>query len=194
MLNNYQILLASNSPRRRELLTMLDVPFEVIGGLDVDETYPAELPAVEVPEYLARLKASAYRKNISPGQLLVTADTVVICDGIILGKPHSIDEAVKMLSLLSGRTHDVITGVCVSSIDKTESFSVTTVVHFDVLNPEEIEYYVRNYCPLDKAGSYGIQEWIGAVGVKRIEGSFYNVMGLPVNRLYRILAKFNDIA
>ncbi len=194
MLNNYQILLASNSPRRRELLAMLDVPFEVIGGLDVDETYPAELPAVEVPEYLARLKASAYRENISPGQLLVTADTVVICDGIILGKPHSLDEAVKMLSMLSGRTHDVITGVCVSSIDKIESFSVTTVVHFDVLNPEEIEYYVRNYCPLDKAGAYGIQEWIGAVGIKRIEGSFYNVMGLPVNRLYRILAKFNDIA
>jgi len=173
---------------------MLDLPFEVIGGLDIDETYPAELPAEEVPEYLARLKASAYRKNISNGQLLITADTVVVSNDIILGKPHTLDEAVEMLSMLSGRTHDVITGVCVSSIDKIESFSVTTVVHFDVLSREEIEYYVHRYHPLDKAGSYGIQEWIGAVGIKRIEGSFYNVMGLPVNKLYRILTKFKDIA
>lgn len=194
MLENYKVILASNSPRRRELLGMLDIPFEIAGSRDIEEIYPSGLEPEKVPEYLSRIKAEAYRDIIPADSILITADTVVICGDEILGKPASRDEAVDMLMKLSGRSHRVVTGVCVTSARRQESFSTVTEVEFDNLTAGEIEYYVDHYSPLDKAGAYGIQEWIGAVGVKGIAGSFYNVMGLPVNRLYNVLRKFDDIA
>lgn len=194
MLENYKVILASNSPRRRELLGMLDIPFEIAESRDIEETYPADLDPEKVPEFLSRLKAEAYSDSITPDNILITADTVVICGNEILGKPASGEDAVDMLMKLSGRSHKVVTGVCVTSAGYQESFSTVTIVEFDSLRANEIEYYVSHYSPLDKAGAYGIQEWIGAVGVKGIDGSFYNVMGLPVNRLYNVLRKFDNIA
>ncbi len=194
MLENYKVILASNSPRRRELLGMLDIPFEIAESRDIEETYPADLDPEKVPEFLSRLKAEAYSDSITPDNILITADTVVICGNEILGKPASGEDAVDMLMKLSGRSHKVVTGVCVTSAGYQESFSTVTIVEFDSLRADEIEYYVSHYSPLDKAGAYGIQEWIGAVGVKGIDGSFYNVMGLPVNRLYNVLRKFDNVA
>lgn len=185
-LRKYDVVLASNSPRRRELLAELGVDYrvEVIKG--IEESHPAEMPAHDIAEYLSRKKAAAYR--LKPNELLITADTVVILDGEVLGKPADEAAACEMLRHLSGRTHSVVTGVAVTTLDGgMRSFSDEALVEFDVLSDDEINYYVKNYRPLDKAGAYGIQEWIGYAGVKRMEGSFYTVMGLPVHKLYRML-------
>lgn len=184
-----RVILASNSPRRRELLAMIVPQFEVEALMGVDESYPAELPAEEVPEYLSRLKSGAYPGELAEGDVLITADTVVIVDCEILGKPQGRDEAIAMLKRLSGRTHLVVSGVCVRGAKSAKSFSSQTEVTFARLDDRQIEKYVDKYCPFDKAGAYGIQEWIGAVAIESIKGSFYNVMGLPVHALYRVLAE-----
>lgn len=189
-LERYNIRLCSGSPRRRELLAMTGIPFSIDTSREVDETPSPGLAAQDVPLDLARRKASAYMPDAAPGDLVIAADTVVILDGCILGKPGSAAEAVDMLWRLQGRTHEVVTGVAVMTPDRQESFGVSTLVEFAPLSRNDIETYVREYSPLDKAGAYGIQEWIGAVGVKSINGSFYNVMGLPVQRLYDLLRTF----
>lgn len=184
------LILASASPRRRELLKMIVPDFDIATGIDVDESFPETLPAVEVPCYLSRLKADAYSGFLkSDDDVLVTADTMVIVDDRILGKPANREEAVAMLRSLSGRSHRVVTGVSISTLTKTKTFSGTTVVHFDSIDQSDIDFYVDNYAPFDKAGSYGIQEWIGAAAISGIEGSFYNVMGLPVHALFLELRK-----
>lgn len=184
-----RIVLASASPRRRELLSGLDIDFsvEVISG--VAEDYPEGLSPQEVPVYIAREKASAY--SLKPDELLLTADTVVVVGDEILGKPADAADACRMLRMLSGRTHQVITGVCLTSIERQKSFQVTTDVTFRELSAGEIEYYVSNYKPFDKAGAYGIQEWIGYVGVTSIRGSYFNVVGLPVQRIYEAIRDFD---
>lgn len=184
------LILASKSPRRRELLKMLDMPFKTIEVKGIEETYPADLNPEKVPEFLSVLKASAYKEFLGKNDILITADTVVILDGNIIGKPKDLHDAKLMLRKLSGNAHHVVTGVTLSSVDKSETFSVKTEVKFDVIDDSEIDFYVDHYHPLDKAGAYGIQEWIGAVGVASIEGSFYNVMGLPVHQLYRHIQGF----
>lgn len=187
-LKKYNIILASGSPRRKELLEGLGVDFrvEVVNG--IEETYPHALPVAEIPVYLSRLKAHAYQVNAN--DLIITADTVVILNGKVIGKPHDEAEAKRMLSELSGNVHTVVTGVTVFTADRVESIGCSSEVEFAPLSDEEIDYYVENYRPLDKAGSYGIQEWIGYMGIKGIKGSFYNVMGLPVQRLYALLKTF----
>ncbi len=189
-LDRYRIVLASASPRRRELLAMLDLDFEVRPLKDIDESYPAELDAMEVPGYIAAKKCEAYLPLMAPDELVITADTVVICDGQVLGKPADEADACRMLSMLSGKSHTVVTGVAVAASGRMLSESVATRVVFADLSAEEIAEYVERYRPLDKAGAYGIQEWIGAVGIKGIEGSFYNVMGLPLHVLYGLLRRF----
>ena len=186
-LKKYDIILASKSPRRKELLEMLDVPFTIRVKDGIDESYPAAMPAVEVPEFLSRLKGKAYAEDIKYNEMVITADTVVILDGVIYGKPKDEKDAVDMLMQLQGRTHTVASGVCVATIDKIVSFTTTTEVTFAPLSRKEAEWYVAKYRPLDKAGAYGIQEWIGCAAVARIDGSFYNVMGLPVHQLYNVL-------
>lgn len=182
------LILASASPRRRELMKMIADDFDIAAGKDVNETYPESLEPEKVPEFLSRLKAAAYRDDIkSPDDVLVTADTVVIIDGHILGKPASRQEAIDMLSCLSGRTHHVVTGVTLTTQAQTVTFSQTTAVHFDKIATADIITYVDRYRPYDKAGAYGIQEWIGAAAISGIEGSFYNVMGLPVHALFKHL-------
>lgn len=190
-MNNHVILLASKSPRRQELMQLLDLKFEIPASIEVEETYPSSLPAEKVPEYLSQKKASAYLNILKENEILVTADTVVILGSEILGKPHSEDDAIDMLKKLSGNTHKVVTGVTITSSAMQKTFSAITEVDFDILSDEDIRHYVSHYRPLDKAGAYGIQEWIGAVGIKAIRGSFYNVMGLPVHRLYKELRAFN---
>lgn len=190
MLDNirkYDVVLASKSPRRKELLGMLDVPFEIRVKDGIDESYPADMPAVEVSEYLSRLKGKAYAEDIRENELVITADTIVILDGKIYGKPKNEDDAIYMLMQLQGRTHIVASGVCVATKEKIVSFTTTTEVTFAQLSREEATWYVEKYRPLDKAGAYGIQEWIGCAAVARIDGSFYNVMGLPVHQLYNVL-------
>ncbi len=187
----YYIILASNSPRRRELLAGLGLPFEVRVLEGIDESYPASLPVPDVAKYISEKKADAYRAILKPKHLIITADTVVIVDDKILGKPKDEAEAVLMLHEISGRTHQVTTGVCLLTTAFKHSFSVTTDVTFKTLSDEEILYYVHNYKPFDKAGAYGIQEWIGYIGVTQIVGSYYNVMGLPVQRIYNELIKFS---
>lgn len=186
----YRLGLASGSPRRRELLAMLDIPFHIVEPLEIDESYPDSLEAHEVPLYLSRLKADAYRPSMADDDLYITADTVVIVGGEVLGKPRDEAEAVGMLRRLSGCSHEVVTGVTVFTRRKTTSFKALTTVEFAAVPDDEIEEYVGHYHPLDKAGAYGIQEWIGAVGIRRIDGSFYNVMGLPVHRLWEVLKQF----
>ena len=188
---SYKIFLASNSPRRREILGMLRIPFSVLTLEGIDESYPENLEADKVSEYISNKKADEYLKRISDKDLIITADTVVICEGRILGKPENKEEAVKMLQFLSGKTHKVTTGVTVATKEKRESFSSESYVKFADLTEDEIRYYVDTFHPYDKAGAYGIQEWIGAVAVSKIDGSFYNVMGLPVHRLYQVLKRFN---
>ncbi len=191
-----KLILASNSPRRKELLAGLGIPYDVFVLQDIDESYPDTLPANEVAEYIARKKAKAY-KNITPpnwegtgeGLLFLTADTVVVCDGEILGKPRDADDACAMLRKLSGKTHQVYTGYCLLKGDKTVSGTVCSDVTFKELSDEEITHYVSKYKPFDKAGAYGIQEWIGYIGITGIRGSYYNVMGLPVQRIYEELRK-----
>jgi septum formation protein len=187
---NYKIILASNSPRRRELLKGLDIDFEVRVIPDIDETHPSNIPPDEIPLRLARKKADAYFSTISRDELIITADTVVVLDNDVLEKPADREDAIRMLKRLSGRKHRVITAVTLTTAGKRKEFSVTSTVDFAELTCEEIEYYVDKYKPFDKAGAYGIQEWIGYIGVRGIEGSFYNVMGLPIQRLYRELKNF----
>lgn len=183
-----KLILASNSPRRRELLKGLDLDFEVRVKRGVGEKYPKGIPVESVSEYISREKADAY--DMSDDEILLTADTVVILDGEIMGKPDDAEAARAMLHKLSGRSHYVVTGVTIKTTQGSESFSDVTVVTFRKLTDEEINYYVDRYKPFDKAGSYGVQEWIGYVGVTHIDGSFYNVMGLPVERVYEELKKF----
>lgn len=189
-LKNYRLILASQSPRRRQLLSDAGIEFTLADRFECDETYPQDMPAEDVAEYLSRLKSDAYPEPLAEGDILLTADTVVIADNRVLGKPSDRAEAIEMISLLSGCDHEVITGCTLRTATRQRSFSVRSKVHFRALDREEIEYYVDCYRPFDKAGAYGIQEWIGYVGIEGIEGSFYNVMGLPVQRLYSILKEF----
>ena len=184
-----KLLLASNSPRRKELLAGLDIPMEVVRLKDIDETHPAGLEGGDIPLYIARLKMSAYDLVLAKGEVLVTADTIVWCDGEEMGKPRDREDAVRMLHKLSGRTHQVYTGVCLKSAADETSFVCRTDVTFATLTDEQIAYYVDSYKPFDKAGAYGIQEWIGYVGCTRLEGSYFNVMGLPVQRLFTAIQK-----
>lgn len=187
---SYKILLASNSPRRREILSMLRIPFTVVTLEGIDESYPHDLEPEKVSEFIANKKADEFLKRIGDNDLIITADTVVICDGKILGKPKDSEDAAKMLMFLSGKTHMVTTGVTVATKNNRASFTTESYVKFADLTEDEIRYYVDTFHPLDKAGAYGIQEWIGAVAVAKIDGSFYNVMGLPVHRLYQVLKNF----
>lgn len=205
----YKIILASNSPRRRELLAGLDVNFEVKVLNGIDESYPDDLDAYQVAEFIAQKKAEAYRSLLDNDEsslvenLVLTADTVVVAPaadeqndqegkGIILGKPKTADDAVRMLKMLSGKTHHVVTGVCLTTKDEQRHFSVTTEVSFKELTDWEINYYISHYRPFDKAGAYGIQEWIGYIGCTGLNGSYFNVMGLPVQRIYEEMLKMQE--
>lgn len=187
--SKYNILLASASFRRRELLTQLGVQYSLVKPSQEEEVVPSDICVEDVSEYLACQKSNVYN-DLKDNDLLITADTTVIVDNKILGKPKDYSDAFQMLRLLSGKTHLVVTGVCLRSVDKVVSFSVKTEVTFSKLDDEEIRFYIENFKPYDKAGAYGIQEWIGKVAVEGINGSFYNVVGLPVQRLYRELKKF----
>ena len=186
-LKKYRIILASASPRRKELMQGLDVEFEVRRLPDVDESFPAELQGGDIPLYISKKKADAYRAQMSPDELVITADTIVWLDGVALGKPVDADDARRMLRNMSGKTHQVFTGVAVTTKDEQRSFVAQSDVTFAQLSNEEIEYYIAKYEPMDKAGSYGAQEWIGYIGMSNIVGSYFNVMGLPVQRLYEVL-------
>ena len=187
----YKLILASNSPRRKELLASLGLPFEVRVLQDIDESYPDDLLFSEVALYIAGKKADAYRTIVNDDELIITADTVVIVGDEILGKPVDEADAERMLRQLSGRIHQVTTGVCLLTASQERRFAVTTDVTFKELSDEEIRYYVTTYKPFDKAGAYGIQEWIGYVGVTCLHGSYYNVMGLPVQRIYETIRTLN---
>lgn len=192
MLNNlkkYKVILASGSPRRRELLSGLGIDYTIKVLPDVNEAYPETLKGEDIPLYIAREKAEAYLKGIESDELIITADTIVWLDNEVLGKPTDEQQAKVMLRMLSGKTHHVITGVCLTTSEFQKSFTTTTEVTFAKLSEEEIDYYVEKYRPLDKAGAYGIQEWIGFVGVEAINGSYFNVMGLPIQKLYKELVK-----
>ena len=189
-LSNYKIVLASHSPRRRELIAGLDIPYEVITLPDIDESYPDTLQKEEIPVYIARLKAGAYWKLMRDDTFLITADTIVWLNGRVYGKPRDEAGAKAMLRVLSGQTHEVVTGVCLTTCEKQQSFCAVSSVKFAVLEENEIEYYIRKYQPYDKAGAYGVQEWIGYIGVESLSGSFYNVMGLPVRMLYKHLKEW----
>ncbi|ATV55570.1 septum formation protein Maf [Prevotella intermedia] len=187
---DYHIILASNSPRRKELLRGLDIAFDVRVQPDIAEDYPADTVPADVATYISREKANAYKDTIAENELIITADTVVIVGNEILGKPHDDVEAKDMLHKISGRKHQVVTGVCLTTTEKQRCFSVSTDVTFKNLKEEEIDYYIETYSPLDKAGAYGIQEWIGYIGVTALEGSYFNVMGLPVQRIWEELNRF----
>lgn len=191
-LESYHIVLCSQSPRRLELLSRLGLVFEVRNIPDIDESYSPELDIEEVPLFLSKKKAEAYRRTMNENDLLITADTIVCLDNQIFGKPKDTDDARVTLKRLSGKTHSVITGITITSKEKQKqkSFIVKSRVSFANLSNQEIDYYIREYNPMDKAGAYGIQDWIGMIGIKSIEGSFYNVMGLPVQRLYSELKNF----
>ena len=186
----YKIILASNSPRRKELLAGLDLQFEVRVLQGIDESYPADLPTQKIAEFISKKKADAYVETMADDELVITADTVVILGDEVMGKPHDEADAKRMLGELSGQTHQVATGVTLSTRQRQMSFSVVTNVTFKQLSADEIDYYVRTYQPMDKAGAYGIQEWIGYIGVTALEGSYFNVMGLPVQRIYEALKTF----
>lgn len=188
-LKKYKVVLASNSPRRKELLSGLGIQYEVKTLPDIDESFPEGLDGVEIPAYIARAKADAYRALMKSDELIITADTIVWLEGEVMGKPSDAEDARRMLRALSGQTHQVITGVCLTTAETQKAFSTVTDVTFCCLSEEEITYYVEHYQPMDKAGSYGIQEWIGFVGVESISGSYFNVMGLPIQRLYTELKK-----
>lgn len=188
-LNKYKVVLASNSPRRKELLSGLGIEYEVKTLADVDESFPEGLDGVEIPAYIARAKADAYRQVMQENELVITADTIVWLDGEVMGKPVDEEDARRMLRALSGKTHQVITGVCLTTVGYQKTFATVTDVTFAAMTDDEIDYYVTHYRPMDKAGSYGIQEWIGFVGVERIEGSYFNVVGMPIQRLYTELKK-----
>jgi septum formation protein len=188
-LKKYQFILASKSPRRQFLLKDLGLEFEV-HTKDVDESFSEDLKAQEIPLYLCEKKANAFDQELNENTIVITADTIVWVDGQVLNKPENFDDAVRMLKLLSGKMHEVYTGVCLKSKVKTKSFYALTKVYFKSLTQEEIEYYVKNFHPYDKAGSYGAQEWMGYIAVERIDGSYFNVMGLPLKELYEELLVF----
>ena len=188
-LEKYKVILASGSPRRRELMAGLGVNYEVRILPDVDESYPHTLQGEEIPLYIAKENADAYIPMMQPDELIITADTIVWLDGKVLGKPRDREDALQMLRTMSGRTHEVFTGVCITTTDWQRSFTAQTEVRFATLSEDEIIYYVDNFKPMDKAGAYGVQEWIGFIGVENISGSYYNIMGLPVQKLYRELLK-----
>ncbi len=188
--DRYQIILASNSPRRKELLGGLDIPFKIRVLDGIDESYPQDLPTKDIAGYISQKKAAAYRQSIAADELIITADTIVILGEKVMGKPKDAGEAKTMLHELSGKTHQVITGVCLTTREKQVCFSVETDVTFKTLSDSEITYYIDHYHPFDKAGAYGIQEWIGHVGVTGMNGSYFNVMGLPVQRIYEALKDF----
>lgn len=190
LVKSYKIILASQSPRRKMLLDGLDLNFEVIVRDDIEEAYPSDLNMTEIPEFLAKIKSNHYKDLLKKKTILITADTVVWHKSDILGKPKNTQEAYKLVSRLSGSAHTVITGVCLRSAQHMKIFHSTSEVVFRRLTHDEIYYYVTKYKPLDKAGAYGIQEWIGYVGIEKIEGSFFNVMGLPVQMLYKELNDF----
>lgn len=189
-LRKYQVVLGSQSPRRVELLAGLDIAFRQEAMPDIDESYPSDLALTEIPEYIARKKAQAYTSLMREDTLLITADTIVLLGNKVLGKPQDLAEARKMILALSGQEHRVVTGVCIQTRERCEYFSCITSVRFGEIMLEEADYYVERYSPLDKAGAYGIQEWIGYKAIESITGSFYNVMGLPVHRLASLLATF----
>ena len=188
-LEKYKVILASGSPRRRELMAGLGVNYEVRILPDVDESYPDTLQGEEIPLYIAKEKADAYIPMMQPDELIITADTIVWLDGEVLGKPRDREDALQMLRTMSGSTHELFTGVCMTTTDWQRSFTAQTEVRFATLSEDEIIYYVDNFKPMDKAGAYGVQEWIGFIGVENISGSYYNIMGLPVQKLYRELLK-----
>lgn len=188
-LKNYRIVLASQSPRRKELLAGLGLEYETRVLPDVDESFPPELTGGDIPMYIAREKAEAYRPSLGADELLITADTIVWLDDAVLGKPADRDDALRMLRKLSGQVHDVYTGVCLTTLRWQRAFTARTEVKFSSLDEEEIIWYVDHFRPFDKAGAYGVQEWIGYVAVEHISGSYFNIMGLPVQRLYRELKK-----
>lgn len=188
-LKKYNVILASNSPRRKELLSGLGIEYSIKVLSGIEELYPNSLKKEDIPVYISREKASAYLSRMSENDLIITADTIVWVDGKVLGKPRNEDEARFMLQELSGRTHEVITGVSLTTKSFQHSFSAVSEVKFARLTNEEIDYYIVNYHPMDKAGAYGIQEWIGFVGVENIKGSFFNIMGLPIQKLYNELKK-----
>ena len=188
-LKGYNLVLASQSPRRRELLKGLDLEFTTC-SVDADESFPTELKGADAVQYICKAKADAYRPQLNDNTIAITADTVVILDDKIIGKPKSHEEAFSMIRSLSGRVHEVITAVCIFSKEKCEEFYASTEVHFSEIADEEIEYYINKYKPFDKAGSYGVQEWIGYIGIEKIVGSYFNVIGLPVKRLYDELKTF----
>ncbi len=188
-LKKYHFILASKSPRRQFLLKDLGLEFEVVSK-EVDESFPEDLKAEQIPLYLCEKKANAFDKELNYNTIVITADTIVWIGDKVLNKPENYEDAVRMLTLLSGKMHKVFTGVCLKSKEKVISFYAATNVYFKNLSPEEIEYYIRNFHPYDKAGAYGAQEWIGYIAVEKIEGSYFNVMGLPLKELYEELLKF----
>ncbi|TAH20535.1 MAG: septum formation protein Maf [Cytophagales bacterium] len=188
-MKNYQLILASASPRRQQLLKQLGYEFEV-RLRETDETIPPDMPARGASMYLAQKKAKTFSNELKKNELLITADTIVIIGGEILNKPQDETEAYQMLAKLSGKAHEVVTGFCLMSVEKQLTQSDTTLVYFKDLTPEEINFYIRNHHPFDKAGGYGAQDWIGMIGVERIEGSYFNVMGLPVHKLYQAIIDF----
>jgi septum formation protein len=188
-LNNYRIILASRSPRRQQLLRELGLKFDVVIK-DYTETYPEGIGGEEIARYVSHGKAVSFKDEISDNEIVITADTIVWCNNKVLGKPLNSEDAIQILKEISDNTHEVITGVCIYSSFKEKIFSVSTKVTFETLSSEEISYYVDKFKPFDKAGAYGIQEWIGIVGCSHIEGSYFNVMGLPVHRLYKELQNF----
>ena len=187
---NRKVLLGSNSPRRQELLSGMGIPYEVV-HIDCDEHYPSDLSGEDIPKYIAKEKADAYREQLHDNELLITADTIVWVDNEMLGKPHDKQDAMRMLKKLSSNTHQVFTAVCLTTNQAQQVLADRTDVTFCSLSETEIEQYVNQYMPLDKAGAYGVQEWIGYVGVQKIVGSFYNVMGLPIHLLYQALQQLN---
>ncbi len=189
-LSQYNVILASNSPRRKELLSGLDIKYSIKTLPDVDESYPQSLSGEEIPIYIAKEKTEAYKAFMEDDTLLITADTIVLLEGKVYGKPIDEEDAKRMLRALSGKTHQVLTGVCITTKTKQKAFAVSSDVRFATLEDKEIEYYVTKYKPLDKAGAYGVQEWIGYIGVEYISGSYYNIMGLPIQRLYQELKTF----
>ncbi|MHC1705362.1 MAG: Maf family nucleotide pyrophosphatase [Tenuifilaceae bacterium] len=189
-LKGIRLILASKSPRRQQLLRELGLDFDIRANGDDDEVYPEGLSMIEIPIFLAQHKAKSLLKDLKDNEILITSDTIVWCDGRVIGKPADSNDAFRILSLLSGNKHTVVTGVCLSSNKSSSCFYATTDVFFRKLTDEEIWYYINKFKPFDKAGAYGVQEWIGFIGVERIEGSYYNVMGLPVQKLYIELQQF----
>jgi septum formation protein len=190
LLKDFRIILASQSPRRKTLLEGLDIKFEVVVRENIDESFPVSMGMIEIPEFLAEKKSAFYADLLDAATIIITADTIVWHNNRVVGKPADLNDARSILLDLSGSMHEVITGVCISSISMNRIFHSHSKVYFRDLSEEEVDYYVKHYRPMDKAGAYGIQEWIGYAGIEKIEGSFYNVMGLPVQMLYQELGWF----